>query len=83
MWAQYRAAAGGMLASFFKIYEACSICQSYDPFTFLVWSFVIMTLVFTVLTALPYRRMGALSGLWLLLWLGSAVCRLRESILAV
>ena len=71
MWIQDRAFFGAMLEAIYAVYEACSIRQSFDPFTFLAWFFVLTALSF-VHTALRSRRAVAPVGLGVLMWGGFA-----------
>ena len=60
-----------MLEAIYAVYEACSIRQSSDPFTFLACFFVLTALSFFH-TALRFRRAGAPVGLGVLIWGGFA-----------
>ena len=71
MWIQDRAFFGAMLEAIYAVYEACSIRQSFDPFTFLAWFFVLTALSF-VHTALRSRSAVAPVGLGVLMWGGFA-----------
>jgi len=62
---------GGVLVAVYTTYDAYSIRQSPDPFTFLAWFFFITALDFPLLAAWRYRRMAAPPTLGPLMWRGA------------
>jgi len=64
------AVAGGVLVALYTTYDAYSIRQTPDPFTFLAWFFFITALDFPVLAAWRYRAMDRPPTLRPLLWRG-------------
>lgn len=50
---------GGVMVAIYTTYDAYSIRQSPDPFTFLAWFFFVSSLDFPLLAAWRYRRMIA------------------------
>ncbi len=53
------AGAGGVFVALYTNFDAYSIRQSPDPFTFLAWFFFITAMDFPILAAWRYRRMAA------------------------
>lgn len=64
------ALAGGIFVAVYTTYDAYSIRQSPDPFTFLAWFFFITALDFPLLAAWRYRRMMTPPTLAPLMWRG-------------
>lgn len=64
------ALAGGVMVAIYTTYDAYSIRQSPDPFTFLAWFFFVTALDFPLLAAWRYRRMINPPTLGPLLWRG-------------
>ncbi|SHG82579.1 EamA-like transporter family protein [Cognatiyoonia sediminum] len=63
---------GGVLVAIYTIFDAYSIRQSPDPFTFLAWFFFITALDFPIIGWWRYRRMDAPPDLGPLLFRGFA-----------